>query len=225
MIDAIDSTPTVERVLVQGCWTSPSRTSPPRRSPGCGRSTNRSPNRSASWSTPPSAPRSTPSPSPRPRQPSTRRRHDCAPASSTDPSASDSARTGTRCRGATPSSACATRRLRHWPSRRTHDGGVYADFHLGAAYEGPPGHVHGGVAALILDHVLGEAASSRRQAAAHRHHHDALPAHHAARRSARPRRDRSHRGRQDLRFGHLADADGVTVEAEGVFIQPRWARD
>ena len=25
--------------------------------------------------------------------------------------------------------------------------------------------------------------------------------------------------------GHLADADGVTVEAEGVFIQPRWARD
>ena len=33
------------------------------------------------------------------------------------------------------------------------------DFHLGAAYEGPPGHVHGGVAALVLDHLLGEAAS------------------------------------------------------------------
>ena len=27
------------------------------------------------------------------------------------------------------------------------EGGVFADFHLGAAYEGPPGHVHGGVAA------------------------------------------------------------------------------
>jgi hypothetical protein len=25
--------------------------------------------------------------------------------------------------------------------------------------------------------------------------------------------------------GHLADADGVTVEAEGVFITPRWARE
>ena len=39
-------------------------------------------------------------------------------------------------------------------------GGVFTDFHLGAAYEGPPGHVHGGVAALVLDHVLGAAASS-----------------------------------------------------------------
>jgi hypothetical protein len=25
--------------------------------------------------------------------------------------------------------------------------------------------------------------------------------------------------------GHLADDEGITVEAEGVFIQPRWARD
>ena len=60
------------------------------------------------------------------------------------------------------------------------DGSVSADFHLGAAYEGPPGHVHGGVSALILDHVLGEAASSADTAAAHGHDHDALPAHHAA---------------------------------------------
>jgi hypothetical protein len=28
-------------------------------------------------------------------------------------------------------------------------GGVFTDFHLGAAYEGPPGHVHGGVAAPL----------------------------------------------------------------------------
>ena len=35
------------------------------------------------------------------------------------------------------------------------DGSMFADVHLGAAYEGPPGHVHGGVAALILDHILG----------------------------------------------------------------------
>jgi acyl-coenzyme A thioesterase PaaI-like protein len=25
--------------------------------------------------------------------------------------------------------------------------------------------------------------------------------------------------------GHLADNEGITVEAEGVFIQPRWTRD
>ena len=37
------------------------------------------------------------------------------------------------------------------------DSGVFTDFHLGAAYEGPPGHVHGGVSALLLDHALGVA--------------------------------------------------------------------
>jgi acyl-coenzyme A thioesterase PaaI-like protein len=26
-------------------------------------------------------------------------------------------------------------------------------------------------------------------------------------------------------IGHLADEEGITVEAEGVFIQPRWARE
>jgi hypothetical protein len=34
----------------------------------------------------------------------------------------------------------------------------WAEFDLGAAYEGPPDHVHGG-SALILDHMLGEVAS------------------------------------------------------------------
>ncbi|MBK9724022.1 MAG: PaaI family thioesterase [Actinomycetales bacterium] len=32
---------------------------------------------------------------------------------------------------------------------------TWCDFVLGAAYEGPPGHVHGGVVALVLDQVLG----------------------------------------------------------------------
>ncbi len=32
---------------------------------------------------------------------------------------------------------------------------------LGAAYEGPPGSVHGGVSALLLDHLMGETASAR----------------------------------------------------------------
>ena len=39
------------------------------------------------------------------------------------------------------------------------DGRCWADFSLGVAYEGPPGLVHGGICALVLDHILGEAAS------------------------------------------------------------------
>lgn len=41
----------------------------------------------------------------------------------------------------------------------TDDGRCWADFTLGVAYEGPPGLVHGGICALVLDHLLGEAAS------------------------------------------------------------------
>ncbi|MDZ5619639.1 PaaI family thioesterase [Nocardioides bizhenqiangii] len=38
---------------------------------------------------------------------------------------------------------------------------VHAALSLGAAYEGPPGSVHGGVSAMILDHLMGETASAR----------------------------------------------------------------
>jgi acyl-coenzyme A thioesterase PaaI-like protein len=43
----------------------------------------------------------------------------------------------------------------------THDefGSAYAELTLGAAYEGPPGMVHGGVSALLLDQIMGETAS------------------------------------------------------------------
>jgi acyl-coenzyme A thioesterase PaaI-like protein len=101
----------------------------------------------------------------------------------------------------------------------------WCDFHLGAAYEGPPGHVHGGVAALILDHLLGAAASdgmnprltgtiSFRYVRATR-----LGQLHAE--ATTTRID----GVKTFAAGFLADEEGVTVEAEGVFIQPRWARD
>jgi acyl-coenzyme A thioesterase PaaI-like protein len=109
--------------------------------------------------------------------------------------------------------------------RRDADGKSVCDFHLGAAYEGPPGHVHGGVAALVLDHLLGEAASdginprltgtiSFRYVRATR-----LGDLHAEAMITRTE------GVKTYAVGHLADAEGVTVEAEGVFIQPRWARD
>lgn len=98
------------------------------------------------------------------------------------------------------------------------------DFELGAAYEGPPGHVHGGVAALVLDHVLGEAASNARK--------PRLTGTITLRYVRTTRLGRLHaeahiervEGVKAFVVGHLADEDGVTVEAEGVFIQPRWAR-
>ena len=103
--------------------------------------------------------------------------------------------------------------------------GVRSDFHLGAAYEGPPGHVHGGIAALILDHALGGAASApdkprltgtitmryRRMTALGDLHVEAAVV--------------RTEGVKTFAEGRLCDAEGVTVEAEGVFIRPRWARD
>jgi acyl-coenzyme A thioesterase PaaI-like protein len=101
------------------------------------------------------------------------------------------------------------------------DGLVSADFVLGAAYEGPPGHVHGGVCAMVLDHVLGATA-----------HKPGKPAYTGTlsvrflrgtplgELHAEARVDRVE-GVKTFAIGHLADARGITVEAEGVFIHPR----
>jgi acyl-coenzyme A thioesterase PaaI-like protein len=113
------------------------------------------------------------------------------------------------------------------PLTLNHDasGKAWCDFDLGAAYEGPPDHVHGGVAALVLDHVLGEAASdginprltgtiTLRYVRATR-----LGRLHAEATTTRVD------GAKTFVAGFLADDQGITVEAEGVFIQPRWARE
>jgi acyl-coenzyme A thioesterase PaaI-like protein len=101
----------------------------------------------------------------------------------------------------------------------------WSEFTLNSAYEGPPGLVHGGVCALVLDHVLGEAASSGltkplftgtltlrfvRGTPLGRLRADA-----AVERTE---------GVKSFVSGHLSDADGITVEAEGIFITPSWAR-
>ena len=109
--------------------------------------------------------------------------------------------------------------------KQSNGGGVFADFHLGTAYEGPPGHVHGGVAAVVLDHILGAAASSQEKPrltgtiTLRYVRTTRLGNLHAEARIARTE------GVKTYAVGHLADEEGVTVEAEGVFIQPRWARD
>jgi acyl-coenzyme A thioesterase PaaI-like protein len=100
-------------------------------------------------------------------------------------------------------------------------GAVWTEVTLGAAFEGPPGHVHGGVCALILDHVLGATA-----------HRPGRPAYTGTLSLRYVRgtplgliRASAHVDRIDgaktFAVGHIADAEGVTVTAEGVFITPK----
>jgi acyl-coenzyme A thioesterase PaaI-like protein len=105
------------------------------------------------------------------------------------------------------------------------DGAVHTDFVLGAAYEGPPGHLHGGVCALVLDHVLG--------ATAHQPGKPAVTGTLTLRYLrgtplGQPLRAQAHvdriEGAKIFAVGHIADANGVTVQAEGVFIHPRKPR-
>lgn len=109
--------------------------------------------------------------------------------------------------------------------QRTDDGAVFADFVLGAAYEGPPGHVHGGVAALLLDHVLGESASSatspRLTGTISLRYLRPTPLGALRIEAAIVRTE----GVKTFAAGVISDAQGPTVRAEGVFIRPKWARD
>ncbi|MBI2242897.1 MAG: PaaI family thioesterase [Nocardioides sp.] len=104
-------------------------------------------------------------------------------------------------------------------------GRAWSDFHLGAAYEGPPGLVHGGVSALILDQMLGEAAGAGGKpgmtGTLTLRYRRGTP---LGDLSAEAWIERSE-GIKTWARGHLRDAEGVTVEAEGLFILPRWARE
>ena len=106
------------------------------------------------------------------------------------------------------------------------DGRCWSEFTLGAAYEGPPGLVHGGISALVLDHLLGEAASGGlvkprftgtftvkylRGTPLGRLRADAFV-------------ERSENHKTYAR-GYISDERGPTVEAAGVFITPAWARE
>ena len=109
--------------------------------------------------------------------------------------------------------------------RDEQSGRVSADFRLGAAYEGPPGHVHGGVSALILDHLLGEAASPDGKP----RFTGSITVRYLRATALGPLRAEAIRTRTEgvktYCTGHISDAEGITVEAEGVFIAPRWLRD
>jgi acyl-coenzyme A thioesterase PaaI-like protein len=102
----------------------------------------------------------------------------------------------------------------------------FAEFHLGAAYEGPPNHVHGGVSALILDHILGEVASGGGDKPMFT---GTITVKYLRGTPLGPLRSEAWidrvEGIKTFAKGVIADADGPTVEAEGVFIRPAWARE
>lgn len=106
------------------------------------------------------------------------------------------------------------------------DGRCWAEFHLGAAYEGPPGLVHGGIAALVLDHILGEVASDGLTKPLFTgtitlRYLRGTPQGWLRAEAFIERTE----GIKTYARGYLSDAEGHTVEADGVFIQPVWARD
>lgn len=104
-------------------------------------------------------------------------------------------------------------------------GRAWSDFHLGAAYEGPPTLVHGGVSAMILDQMLGEAAGAGGKpgmtGTLTLTYRRGTP---LGDLRAEAWIDRVE-GIKTWAKGHLLGPEGVTVEAEGVFILPRWARE
>lgn len=106
------------------------------------------------------------------------------------------------------------------------DGRCWSEFVLGAAYEGPPGLVHGGVSALVLDHMLGEAASKGLTKPLFT---GTITIKYLRGTPLGPLRSEAWiertEGIKAYARGHISDADGVTVEADGVFIMPAWARE
>lgn len=109
--------------------------------------------------------------------------------------------------------------------RHQGDGRCWSEFVLGPAYEGPPGRVHGGVSALVLDHMLGEAASEGLSKARFT---GTITVKYLRGTPLGPLRSDAWiervEGVKVFARGTISDAQGVTVQADGIFIEPAWAR-
>ncbi len=109
---------------------------------------------------------------------------------------------------------------------RRAEGGVRAELAFRPAHEGPPGFVHGGVSAMILDHLLGEAVAWAGKAAMtgtlSLKYRRPLPFGEPLVASAAVSRSE---GRKTWADGVIAAPDGtVLVQATGLFITPvQWA--
>ncbi|MFL6172259.1 MAG: PaaI family thioesterase [Marmoricola sp.] len=103
------------------------------------------------------------------------------------------------------------------------DGSTYADLVLGAPYEGPPGHVHGGVSALLLDHLMGVTASQMSRptftGTLTLRYRNPLPLG-PVRVEGRVAREE---GRKVFVEASITGASGIALEADGVFITPTWS--
>lgn len=103
------------------------------------------------------------------------------------------------------------------------DGRMHADVHLGAAYEGPPGCVHGGVSALLLDHIMGVTASGMNRVTLTGtltlRYCNPLPL-------GDVRLDAwisGEEGRKVFVDATITGGAGVALEASGIFIIPKWS--
>jgi len=105
-------------------------------------------------------------------------------------------------------------------------GRAWSEFILGGVYEGPPGLVHGGICALLLDQLLGEVAT--RELTEPRFT-GTISFRYLRGTPLGPLRAEAHIDRVEdhktYARGAISDTLGTTVEADGVFIAPAWARD
>ncbi|GAA3656627.1 PaaI family thioesterase [Nocardioides ginsengisoli] len=108
----------------------------------------------------------------------------------------------------------------------THDefGSAYAELTLGAAYEGPPGMVHGGVSALLLDQIMGETASGFKRltmtGTLTLRYRRPLPLG-PVRLEAQIDRESGRKITVEARIG--VPGEDAAVEATGLFLIPSWA--
>ena len=108
---------------------------------------------------------------------------------------------------------------------RHDDGSTSARLTLGPAYEGPPSMVHGGVSALLLDHLMGVTASSMKKltmtGTLTLRYRRPLPLGEVWLRG----RITSDVGRKVVVEASIgAVGDDAAVEAEGLFIVPSWSQ-
>lgn len=106
-------------------------------------------------------------------------------------------------------------------------GTMRATFTFGAAYEGPPGCLHGGWVAAVLDQVVGTAPFQigKWGMTAYLNTTYRRPTRLGVEHVVDARIDRVE-GWKVFASGEIRDPDGeVTAEAEALFVVPRWARD
>lgn len=100
------------------------------------------------------------------------------------------------------------------------------EFVLGPGYEGPPGHVHGGIIAMILDQICGMIPMLRGRPGMTAY----LNITYKRPTPLGPLSAEAWMGEtgdwRTMVHGHMLDAEGrVTAEAEGLFVVPRKARE